>query len=409
MKPLCFGTVFVLDTATCWFKNDTFIFQQSAVQQTTNSHLAIPQKSEPQPLDTDCPFRNGSTETSSKNENFTIHCNQDILGADYNPRNAPIAGAPFHATSLSDCMNQCSTAETLCTAVAYNPGLGEGFANCYPKFFTGTPSFIKKGSANDTADILHSAVAKLPNIPFQCENGQTATSSNGTSFTLKCNQDQPNNDLAQFHTTDLQSCLSSCEDFTDGNCIAVIFDTSMASGFQNCYLKNGVGAPDTNKNGYIFAKRGDISSGSGSKAWIAGPVVGGIAGIALIGAGWWFYKRRQRQARDKAATEAQAEKNKGLQYNGTYNQVDYKYQQQQGNYRWPLQADEASTWPQQMPITELDAPDVSHELPTAQSESVEMPVMMERAELPTQMSPVHSSPMQSSPMQTTPVQSSPAR
>ncbi|KAJ3476729.1 hypothetical protein NLG97_g9031 [Lecanicillium saksenae] len=46
------------------------------------------------------------------------------------------------------------------------------------------------------------------------------------------------------------------------------------------------------------------SSGSSSKAWIAGAVVGPVAGVALLGFAFWFLRRRNAQKKNNATNAA---------------------------------------------------------------------------------------------------------
>ncbi|KAF2097749.1 hypothetical protein NA57DRAFT_76558 [Rhizodiscina lignyota] len=374
IEPLCYGTVFDVTTGTCWFKNSTFSYQPNIVVQDKNSHLAVPRSSEIEPLDTDCPYKNGSVQ-SSNDENFTVHCSQDILGADYSPSNAPIIGKPYHATSLSDCMNKCSTSEPLCEGVAFNPGMGNGFANCYPKFNNGKPfSFITNWASSNKPEIRHSAVAKLPSIPFDCKDSQIVNSGNGTAFTLSCNQDRVSSDITNYHDTSLESCIDTCEQYTKTKCEAVIFDTKMTSGFQNCYLKGNIGTPADGREGYIFAMPSSAMKKK-SEAWIAGPVVGGVAVLVLLGAGWWYFqRRRKRQAQAQVYASIKPDENNGNQARDAYGNVDYKYQHQQG-HQTPQFVPEGAVWQEehQEPAYELDPEPARQEMPATQTESVELP------------------------------------
>src|ERR1700761_3386318 len=103
--PLCYGTVFSAGDNVCWFKNNTFTYQANKVSNDSLSTLAVPKAGALNSLNTDCPYKNGSLQTSSSSENFTIHCNADIVGNAYSPISIPEPGAQaWHATSMAECM-----------------------------------------------------------------------------------------------------------------------------------------------------------------------------------------------------------------------------------------------------------------------------------------------------------------
>lgn len=200
-----------------------------------------------------------------------------------------------------------------------------GYGNCYPKNSGGNGfGFRPTGNSSgvDGGPIIHSAVAHLPVINSSCDDGKVVATDNGTGYTLSCSQNRPGNDLTQYHTTNLTDCITTCEQYSLGKCIGVVLDTNMKNGYQNCYLKSGIGTPMT-QQGYILALQGGTvtssnstnttsptstpsnsgSGGSSSKGWIAGPVVGGVAAIALLGAAIWFFRRRKQRSATAGAVE----------------------------------------------------------------------------------------------------------
>ena len=81
----------------------------------------------------------------------------------------------------------------------------------------------------------------------------------------------------------------------------------MSDGYENCYLLNATGSPRTGLN-MTFAeltqssREGTISSqsdsaGKSSKAWIAGPVIGIVAFLAILAGGILWWRRRRSQER----------------------------------------------------------------------------------------------------------------
>ncbi|KAF2101666.1 hypothetical protein NA57DRAFT_53617 [Rhizodiscina lignyota] len=384
-RPLCFGVAFNFDAGVCWFKNDTFTYLPSAASNSSDTNLAVARNSELQPYDTACPFKNGTVQEEN-GLNFTIHCNQDIVGADYCPWASPALNCLFHATSLQNCMDLCTKAQDLCEGVAYNPGMENGYGNCYAKYNISN-GYVPTGPAPGAngRPVIHAAVAHMPTIKEVCKENQVITSENGTGYTLSCNQNQPGNDLSQFHAATIQDCVSACEEYSLGKCVGVILDTEMKNGFQNCYLKSGIGSPLPNSQGYVLALQGGTVSsssssssspssssptspptttpssssggGSSSKAWIAGPVIGGIAALGLVGALFWFLGRRRR--RDAGTPmAAQGGESEGLAKNNSgvaYGPVDAKYR-----YSSPPNSGSQGD---QTPMYEMESQD-RHELPT---------------------------------------------
>ena len=380
-EPLCFGTVYIISTGTCWYKNDTFTYKPSAITNTSDSILAVPKAGALDPQDTTCQFQNNSIQASASSENFTIHCGLDVNGGGYSPSNAPVVGAPYHAKNLSDCMEQCSQASPFCKAVAYNPGMGVGYANCYPK--SSVPSLGPGGSPdgpNDRLFLRHSAVAQdPPPIDDPCQTtGQAVTSTKGTSYGLACDQDRGGNDFSKYFESTLQSCIDRCDQESTTNCLGVIFDTELTSGWENCYLKNGTGIANNGRTGFVFARRdGQVEQKSKSKAWIAGPVIGGLAAVAILGAFWWYFQRKRKRTNYAPVNGAAAAEAKMNNHENNTPHYPSGYEQQQA-YGWPQQQQWNGTqqWDAKHepdPSYEMEARDVRPEMPGSQMEPTELP------------------------------------
>lgn len=323
-RPLCYGVAFNFDDGACWFKNDTYTYNVSpqGASSSNDTHLAVPaSNNELDSYDTSCPFTNGTTQEQN-GLNFTIHCRQDILGGDY-AADGVLNQVAFHAESLQDCMNQCSTAMPKCQAVAFNPDMQNGWSNCYPKNNVGG-GFVAVGRNIGNGAITHSAEAQLPSLTYNCTDNRIVDG-NGTQYTELCNQDVPGNDLTQHFAETLEECAASCSEYSgDGSCIVAVFDTYLTNGFRNCYLKSAFGTTvNQNKQGFIVAQKGntasttsstssspgstgtggsnsgtsDNNSSSLSGGAIAGIVIGAIAGLALIAALVFFLLRRRRNDR----------------------------------------------------------------------------------------------------------------
>ncbi|KAL9096487.1 MAG: hypothetical protein Q9165_001484 [Trypethelium subeluteriae] len=280
-----------------------------------------------------CPYANTSIQNAADGSPYQILCDQDmILVSDMCPLTSPThltatnGLCPTHADSLQDCMTQCSAAHPLCKAVVYAPDMANGYGDCYFKDDVDSSSIQ---TWNSPGDVRHMAILQQSalNANTSCTNGTTYTSSNGAGFAITCNQNQPPNDLVQFHMQNMSACADACATYTNSSgltCTGVIFDSSMEDGYQNCYLKSSVGTsfPDNDRHwlqltrapsdGMTNSSAGDTTganatspapstpqTSSSSKAWIAGPVIGGLVGIAAV-AGLLYWLRRRRHGTQSA-------------------------------------------------------------------------------------------------------------
>ncbi|KAI9666568.1 MAG: hypothetical protein M1821_004504 [Bathelium mastoideum] len=144
-----------------------------------------------------------------------------------------------------------------------------------------------------------------------CTNGTNYTSPNAAEFEISCNTDIPTAaNLVTHHVQNLTACTDLCATYTNSSgvtCHGAVFDSTLENGYQNCYLKSQL-ASTIISNGFHYvqltrAANGSAtnsdpshhSSSSSSHAWIAGPVVGGIVGLAAIaGVLFWLQRRRRR-------------------------------------------------------------------------------------------------------------------
>lgn len=309
----CYGVVWNQNTTDCWIKNSTI--STSGLYPETGSHTALVPRSQLSPLDTSCPFSDLSVQTLNSGEGFTIHCGKVIGGYDDCFQEYPeCLASPFigywHADSLQECMGICAQSHPLCLAVSWNPDMEIGYANCWPK----------TGSANAIADpatslgVLHTAVVtSIETINTTCPSENSYTTG-GKTFEIHCGQLNTGTNITSVHRANLTSCMDTCANNNQG-CVGVIFDSTLQGGFQNCYLQNTTSVVTNNANITFALLTGTSiptskpsgtnqpsSSGtnqpsssvasSSSKAWIAGPVIGSIAAIALlIGAFIWWRKR----------------------------------------------------------------------------------------------------------------------
>jgi hypothetical protein len=174
-------------------------------------------------------------------------------------------------------------------------------------------NFDKDGLILNPQYTTHSAVFQIQNYTSNCTDNGKATAANNHVYGLQCNQNRPGNDLTVYHEVSLQKCIENCATYENGKCVGVVFDENMELGFENCYLKSGAGTPNYNSTAVFALATGtkdtattspssspgsiNPSSGSGSKAWIAGVVVGVVAALVLVTGFIVWKKRRATHAR----------------------------------------------------------------------------------------------------------------
>jgi hypothetical protein len=304
-----------------------------------------------------CPVTSGSTQSldlgAEGRVEYKVLCNNTIDSNDRVWGEFPKMDEPFalfyHADSLEECVKWGTKSHPISNAVVYSkftstflnfehnllhpysplpptvltltttdPDLKFGYANCIPK--ANAPQENQRQPSRNEA-VMHTAIItsrdnnQTPNAT--CQNPNTYTSSSTSSrqqFTITCGQDlSPNSpNITLIHTQNITACIDTCAASKDKGCVGVVFDSSLQQGFQNCYLKNstlvgaslpfatyavaaGHSAEPTPGNSNSKGEDTDKSDGDGggSKAWIAGAVVGGLVGLALIGAAIWFLRRRK--------------------------------------------------------------------------------------------------------------------
>lgn len=314
----------------CWLKNSGAL-NATMIDDVATHNAVISPSSQLTNTDTTCPYTNGSTQTTDNGLAMQISCNLEIENESYCPQNS--TSCPWHATSLSDCMDLCSKAHPLCTAVSYNPGMRAGYSNCYPKNEVAGDLIL----TNNSTVIFHSAVTAIGNLTTTCKDDAIVSSSNGEQFTTSCDQYRPGSDLTVYHETNITKCMDTCVTYTKGDCIGVVFDPDMGLGWENCFLKSATGTPLYNTTA-IFARLSNSTASSGtaskstkSKAWIAGPVIGGIIVLVLVGVAALFVsRRRKRQStvdNDKLAVAAMQE------HQGHQEHTEYGHQYPQNEYQ----------------------------------------------------------------------------
>lgn len=174
-----------------------------------------------------------------------------------------------------------------------------GYGNCYPKTDFSSANYV----AVSTAGQAHMAVvANLPTLDQACVQSSTIVASNGDEFTWSCNSNRVGNDLEQVHAESFAECIDACatyDNVTGASCVGSMYDSTLLSGWQNCWLKSAAGTTSTVTGNHFGLKTRSGTAitiiapkKSSRKAWIAGVVVAIIALIAILGFAFWYFRRR---------------------------------------------------------------------------------------------------------------------
>lgn len=356
----CFGLAYNTAEHECWLKNSTTGASDTLTFEAVTT-VALVNREDMTPLSEDCPAASLSNHTVGS-VGYTVHCDRDIVGFDGCWEGYPWCkgdGDPFrgfyHATSLDECLGFCLSEHPLCVAVVWNPNLKIGYANCWPK--TGVSSTNDRPGL-DRSPMHVAAVTSMDPIDATCPiKGDTKYTAANKRFELRCGERNTGVNITSVHTQNITACIDACASSTEG-CKAVSFDSSLLRGYQNCYLQNTTSLIVKDDQS-IFAFLSDTPAtpspspsnsasdtsapSSSSKAWIAGPVIGGIAALSIIALGlFWWRRRESRKSTNGVNTihEAPAPSEKYA-------------------YREPAQLDA------QAKPSELSSGTISHELPTS--------------------------------------------
>lgn len=312
----------------CYMKNSSATV--GLLEPNPRRFTALVERSEMEGFDETCPHEDLSTNTlpGVHGMQYTTHCGNMIkanaASFDGYPHLSDVFEWFYHAESLDECMQICVDQQPLCTAVSWNPTMEIGFANCIPKI--GDDSGYTDSLDVGAGPILfHSAVmTQIDQVDTKCPERESYTVAAGTAdakgFEVHCGRLNPGTNITSLHTQNITACMDACAK-EDVGCKAILFDSTLKGGFKNCYLQNTTSVisdqpgatyavlldaeiPSSSSSSAPGAANDDSEPASSrSKAWIAGPVIGGLVGLALIGFAIFWWRRR------KAAKMAQGEKN----------------------------------------------------------------------------------------------------
>jgi hypothetical protein len=295
----------------CWLKNST---RGDGVEFTNdpNIHTALVDPTRMEGYDETCPGADLSVHNLGS-LSYTLHCGKTYGGYDTCWEGYPGCDVwPFdgfyHATSLEECLGFCVAEHPLCKAVTYNPNLHIGYANCWPK--TDFPGDNDMGAPDSELGVMHTAtITRFDLINTTCPEEKAYTATGDKHFEIHCGQRNEGTNMTYIHTQNITACLDTCAADNNG-CVGIVFDSSLEWGYKNCVLKNTTSlVRDQPQATYAFlsgtplptssatsASSDPSPSTSESKAWIAGPVVGAIAGIAIVVLAAFWWRRRKNRA-----------------------------------------------------------------------------------------------------------------
>jgi len=309
---LCGAAAFDSNESRCYFKNTNITARSS--NDRDNFVLGVAKAAQLAPYESKCD--NVQNQTAKNGLDFMVYCNQIVVGYDSCTDEAP--GCRTHTSSVEECLDYCSTMHPLCTGVAWDSTVKMGYLNCYPK--NTTADMLTKQRSQKKGWQAAKALLQVATDDCRSNGNGTVVANNGVGFELACNEDRFGSDIQVSHVGSYGGCIESCANYTGGQCVGAVHDGYMVNGYENCYLKSSIGVATPDQQGFTFALRQGGSNnstsnstsasqqgdkGNGSKAWIAGPVVGGIVVIAIIlGLLWWQRKRTREKA---PTTQAVAE------------------------------------------------------------------------------------------------------
>jgi hypothetical protein len=337
----CFGIVWIAENQNCWIRNSTTGTQNMVKKEGHYSALLV--DGQMGGFDTKCPAADASVHELAGVDGmgYTMNCNKVISGFDtcFSGMPKPCLDDPyqgfFHTSTLEECLAICVDQHPLCKAVSWSPDLKIGFANCWPK--SGFPDGGLQSPGPKQGSIHTATITRIDSVDNKCpeKTTYTSSSSNKAKFDIHCGQVNSGTNITSLHTQNITSCMDACATY-DQKCTGVVFDSALLGGFKNCYLQNttntvsnqasamyavissGSSSGGNNNNNSNDSNNNNNNTSSPSKAWIAGPVIGSIALLALIAFLFIWFRRRRTQSAQSAAFEKDGHASTGYQGASTY-------------------------------------------------------------------------------------------
>lgn len=243
-----------------------------------------------------CPYGNLATHSTPSGRQYKILCRGYYAKAVLNLFRT-------HTTSMDECLELCDKHHPLCSRISFIADMGgSGWLNCELK----TLSIEKPSWYTCTMDHSAEVIAiRLPDL--KCDNNTILQASDGGSFRFSC-MDYHDltgttiRPLQTSHELTLHDCNQRCAD-VNFTCTAMVFDASLSSGYENCYLFDDLPPPLNRSSDYTFAYLEALSAKyvapppellyAKDQSWIAGVIIGVIA--VVLGLAWAWIRRARKK------------------------------------------------------------------------------------------------------------------
>ncbi|KAK4147677.1 uncharacterized protein C8A04DRAFT_24224 [Dichotomopilus funicola] len=212
------------------------------------------------------------------------------------PRPSPTDGPGLGEVTPSACYDVCQNAftvlqqnggltPTLCAATGPFAEYAQSCSSCYRQ----------NGATLNSSSGVGQAIAYCAgDLPSSVPSSAVGSSPAATTNTARTSYTIPTSWLTHSTTLSVSTFTGLIEHGTTTNrvytlVVDVVVTRSDWTGFRTATASTGRAPPPTSTG-----SRGGESNSGGSQAWIAGPVIGGVVGLAAIAAATYFLLRRRR-------------------------------------------------------------------------------------------------------------------
>ncbi|KAI0864140.1 hypothetical protein F4860DRAFT_431305 [Xylaria cubensis] len=236
----------------------------------------------PQPGPTSsCSQQGTGTTFLSQSTSFTLQCGKIINGNDLEQQ--------FQMT-LESCLAACS-ANSACGGVTFDPQQSAGFRNCYLKTTVDTSSVFAKAGV-DSAILVNNAnngnIAEGTGTSATTSTPSSDTISQATAFVTIV----PDQGVAPGNVVTVSVPVPVTPPASSSSSGALADSITPEASAEATGTNNGQGGVN---NSSERPKFGNVGSSNSSNAWIAAPVIGGIAALTLVLAVFVLWGRRRRR------------------------------------------------------------------------------------------------------------------
>ncbi|KAL1843064.1 hypothetical protein VTJ49DRAFT_3199 [Mycothermus thermophilus] len=234
-----------------------------------------------------CPTLGGTQSVAQGTITFTTMCGTIIAGNDLGQNFAP---------TFQDCLGQCG-ATPGCGAVSFDPSLELGLKNCYLKSAPANPGDIAAHPLTDSA-LLVTGGGGAPGAGAPAVSGPgvmtipvpTGTAGAGVIFTPPGGAASPT--VSTVTVTEPGSSESSSSTEIPASSSV---DTSLLLPSTSDVIPATTAVSSSDATA-APADAVDAAANTPSMAWVAAPVVGGVAAVALIAVSFLMLRRRRRSS-----------------------------------------------------------------------------------------------------------------